>query len=427
MAGEGPALVRDEINFRGRAEHIPPEAVALVGSFTRGRPLAVVATLGTNRTARTWVGEDGRPLVEVVHDCVDYLTAEGRGSTFRQVEVELGPEADVALLYPLVERLTTAGATPEPGGIKVLKALGPDAGGPPDVVAEPLPRHPTARQVIQQALARSVVRLITELPVAQLGKDPEGVHQARVATRRLRSDLQTFGPLLDSDWAKALRRDLRPLAVHLGVIRDADVLLERFESTLGRHPEIDRDQAQGVLDLLGRQLLAAHSILIDYLAAGSVDDLLDRLIDGVVDPPTTPRADDRATERLPKLVRKRWQRLDKAVNRLGPDPQPAALHRVRILAKGTRYAAEAVSAAFGPGARRFAKSLTKVQNSLGENNDAIVAEQWLAANAGELDPASAFAAGRLAQVMRAEIHADGQGWTKPYASAARKKNRSWFA
>jgi CHAD domain-containing protein len=211
------------------------------------------------------------------------------------------------------------------------------------------------------------------------------------------------------------------------VIRDADVLLERFRSTLRRHPEIDRDQAQGVLDLLRRQRLAAHSVLIDYLAAGSVHDLLDRLIDGVVDPPTTHRADDRATERLPKLVRKRWQRLDKAVSRLSPDPKPAALHRVRILTKGTRYAAEAVSAAFGPGARRFAKSLTKVQTSLGENNDAIVAEQWLAANAGELDPVSAFAAGRLAQVMRAEVHADGQGWTKPYATAARKKNRSWFA
>ena len=120
-------------------------------------------------------------------------------------------------------------------------------------------------------------------------------------------------------------------------------------------------------------------------------------------------------------------RLDKAVKRLGPDPQPAALHRVRILTKGTRYSAEAVASAFGPRSGRFAKSLAKVQDSLGEHNDAIVAERWLAANAAELEPTSAFAAGRLAQLLHAETNIDLQGWKEPYQTAARKRNRSWFA
>lgn len=109
------------------------------------------------------------------------------------------------------------------------------------------------------------------------------------------------------------------------------------------------------------------------------------------------------------------------MTRLGDDTSPAALHDVRIKVKRTRYAAEA----FGSPARRFAKSLAKTQDILGERNDAVVAEEWLTANADRLDPGEAFAAGGLAQLARSANTA-GNGWTEPYRRAARKRNRSWF-
>lgn len=49
-----------------------------------------------------------------------------------------------------------------------------------------------AQQVTWPALASPVARLMLQLPAVQLGTDPGGVHQARVAARRLRSDLKTF-------------------------------------------------------------------------------------------------------------------------------------------------------------------------------------------------------------------------------------------
>jgi CHAD domain-containing protein len=42
------------------------------------------------------------------------------------------------------------------------------------------------------------------------------VHQARVATRRVRSTLRTFSKLLDEEWTDRLRADLKWLADLLG-------------------------------------------------------------------------------------------------------------------------------------------------------------------------------------------------------------------
>ena len=50
------------------------------------------------------------------------------------------------------------------------------------------------------------------------GDDPESVHQARVATRRLRSDLRTFEPFLDERFAAELRGELRWLGAELGAV-----------------------------------------------------------------------------------------------------------------------------------------------------------------------------------------------------------------
>ena len=70
----------------------------------------------------------------------------------------------------------------------------------------------SAGNVVRRAIALSAIRLIRHDPVVRLDTDPEGVHQARVATRRLRSDLRTFRPLVDAAWSSALRDELGWLA-----------------------------------------------------------------------------------------------------------------------------------------------------------------------------------------------------------------------
>lgn len=425
MARAGAALTRDELNFRGRAGKPTPEVVSVVTAYTRGLPLQPVAWIDNHRTVRTISASTGELLVEVADDRITGRTPDGTISTFRQVEAELDEQADPAVLDAVVEYLLGAGAKPDAKGIKVLKVIGPSLLGPPDVVRPRLGKRPTAKAVLHRAMTKAAIQLIAELPHAMLG-EPRGVHQARVATRRMRSDLRTFAPLLDTEVTNRLRQDLKPLAAKLGAIRDTDVLLANFETTIADHPELDEEPSQRVLDLLADQRRQAYDDLGRYVSGDELPQILESLVTVANDPPTTDAAAGRATKELAGLVRKRWRRLQKAVSQLDETPDSTALHEVRLLTKRTRYAAEAVSGAVGGPARRFAKALSKVQDELGEKNDAVVAEAWLVANAEKLDPAAAFAAGRLAQIMGDGSRHGPDSWRAHYGRAARKRNQTWL-
>ncbi|MGH2771512.1 MAG: CHAD domain-containing protein, partial [Actinomycetota bacterium] len=94
----------------------------------------------------------------------------------------------------------------------------------------------TGGEVVRYALATSVDRFCRNEPGVAAGEDPEAVHQARVATRRLRSDLRTFASLVDPGWAGELRAELAWLAGLLGGIRDADVLSMRLRERVSALP-----------------------------------------------------------------------------------------------------------------------------------------------------------------------------------------------
>ena len=101
------------------------------------------------------------------------------------------------IITPLVTRLRDAGAgAPDPTP-KHIRALGPRAVEPPEVAPEPLLPNAPAKDVIRYTLAESVAALLHHDPLVRTGRDPEAVHQARVATRKLRSNLRTFAALLD--------------------------------------------------------------------------------------------------------------------------------------------------------------------------------------------------------------------------------------
>ena len=74
---------------------------------------------------------------------------------------------------------------------------------------------------------------------------PDAVHKARVATRRLRSALRTFRPLLNRTVTDPLRREVQWLTGLLGAPRDAEVLLRHF---------------QGMADELEPELLVGSSV-----------------------------------------------------------------------------------------------------------------------------------------------------------------------
>ena len=281
----------------------------------------------------------------------------------------------------------------------------------------------SARAAIAAAIRGSVDQLVAELPRARVGDDPEGVHQARVATRRLRSDLRTFGPLLDTDWRATTRAELKLLADALGAVRDTDVLGMRLDSAV-EPAGLDATDVAPLLSALHDENRAARQALTGVLDDPRTAALLDELNRRADDPPTTPSAVGRAELRLRPLVRRPWRKLAHTVDRLGDDPAIAELHRVRLLAKRTRYAAEAVEPVYGKDARRFVAAVKEIQEVLGDMNDAAVAIDWLARTATTVDPSGAFAAGQLAHHFRTIAEQRRHGWERAFQRA--RKRAGWL-
>lgn len=421
----GPALVRRELTFEGPQRVIPDGVSGLVRAYVRSAFLGPVAHLATRRRRVELRDAEGLRLSEIDDDEVSVLDGRRVAVRFREVEVEAADRAPAAFVDAVVERLRAAGAGEPDSTPKVVRALGPQAVEAPEVAPLPVDDDSTAADVVQGALATSLVRLLVHDPGVRLGDDPEDVHKARVAARRLRSDLRTFAPLLDADVVGRLRDELRWLGRELGAVRDADVLFERLRAQAAELPERDAKAVAGFLRRLADTREQARVTLLVALGTDRYTALLDALVDAARRPPCLPAADGRAGDVLPGLVRKPWKRLRKAVRKLDDDPPVTALHKVRIQAKRCRYAAEAAAPVTGKPAARLAKALARLQDVLGEVQDATVAEAWLR-EAGESGPAAqVLVAGELIAV---QLHAVEEGrarWRPAWKKA--KKRTAWLS
>ena len=412
-----------ELRFDGPPTAVPPEAVRALTAYVRSARLVPVARLRTVRRVITVLTHEGLPLAEIDDDEVSVLDGRRVAARFREVEVELRPGAPAPLLDAILERLHAAGAGVIDPTPKLVHALGARALEPPEVEVADLPERPTAADVVRRALASSVTRLLRHDAGVRRGGDPEDVHQARVATRRLRSDLQTFSGLLEEDFVADLRGELKWVADELGTVRDTEVLLERLGASADRLPPEDRAAGHRLLAGLEAQLVSGRAELLASIAAPRYLRLLDRLVAAAQRPAFLPGAHAPAGQVLPGLIDKPWRQIRRAVAALGDEPEDEALHDIRIRAKRLRYAAEAAAAASGKRMAALGAAAAGLQSVLGEFHDAIVADEWLRAHAGR--GAAAFAAGQLSAAERAAAERQRTSWQPAWKQLRRAAARAW--
>jgi CHAD domain-containing protein len=381
----GPDLVRREIRFEGPLDRVPNAAADLVLASSRAAALKPVASLTTVRRPVEIRGVGGELLAEVVDDTVSVSHNQNPTGWFREVEVELhaaGGKGD-RVFQAAVSRLIGAGCDAEPPLPKLVRALGEPATRPADVVVPPMPPKATVVDLVRQATARAVAQIIQHDPGARLGDDPEDVHKLRVATRRLRSDLHSFAAVLDPARTQTIRSELGWLGGVVGAVRDTDVLSARLATRLAELPEAEAESvgARRLQTLLARQATDARTAMLIALRDARYLHLLDMLVATTAAPPfrkaagkLTPRTSQRMAS---KIVQKPWRRVVDAIEALGPYPSDTQLHEVRILAKRSRYAAEAAAPLLRPAASRFAAAVADLQTVLGDHQDTVLAEAWL--------------------------------------------------
>ncbi|MDQ1567613.1 MAG: hypothetical protein QOF96_2493 [Actinomycetota bacterium] len=427
----GPVMSRREIPFEGPAGTIPEPAAALVRAYARSEPLGPVARLKTERS-RVGLMVDGAQVAEIADDEVSVYHGRRLASRFREIEVEVEDDAPDALLPAVVGRLREAGAGAPDTTPKVVRALGPRALEPlPGAVAAAGPDS-SMGEVVQAAVGNALARIVAHDPGVRLGDDPEDVHQARVGTRRLRSDLRTFRPLLDPDWVAGLREEAGWYAALLGDVRDTEVLMERLEHQAASLPKEDAAGVKTIVARLAREREAARVRLLEGMDSPRYVALLDRLTEAASEPRFAASdqgdgARQAAADALPGLVRRPWRRLARAVTALPEIPADEQLHAVRILAKHTRYAAEAAAGVVGKRATVFAKQIAAVQTVLGDHQDACVMEGWLRqAGPKTRSTKEAMLIGQLIGLQRAEAAAKRAAWPEVWARAVDPALRGWL-
>jgi len=422
-SSNGPTLNRRELEFPADGGRPPEAATTLVMAYVRRSSLVPVASLSTVRR-RVQLAQAGGPvLAEVVDDDVSVIQGLRVASRFREVEVELRDDAGERLLEPLLARLRSAGAADGDNLPKLVRALGPRASAPPEVAPSDLTLRSTAVDLVRHAIATSVAALLRHDPGVRLGDDPEDVHRARVATRRLRSQLRTFRKVLEPEWASGLREDLRWLAAGLGEIRDKQVMAERLRSRTTSLPDGDGHAVAELAAQLDVESDEARGRLVLDMRSDRYIALMERLVDAARNPSVIDAAQKPATEVVAAMAARDWKRLRKAVTALGDDPADAELHQVRILTKRARYAAEAAEPVLGKRAARFAAALTEVQDLLGDHQDSVTAQQWLRRAA---EGSQAFVAGELSTLERDVALADRSAWRRKWKLVARKRLRRWM-
>jgi CHAD domain-containing protein len=424
---QGAMLVRGEYVFPGDGRRPPRQAVDLVRAFVRGSQLEPVARLRTLRRPVELRDQQGERLAELVDDEVQVLDGRRIASRFREVEVELAETAGTGVLDRVLERLRQAGAETAEPIPKYLRALaGRERQLGPELAPPELDRDASVEALLRHDLAAGTTRLFRHEAAVRVGEDPEAVHQARVATRRLRSTLRTFRSLLEPEWTTRLRDELKWLADLLGAVRDADVLLERLQEHLAALPDADAKAGRRLLGGLAERREADRERLLAAMGGPRYTTLLDDLVAAAGAPQLLPGADRPAAEVMPPLVRKPWKKLRKTVRAAGPDPADEQLHQIRIRAKRARYAAEAVEPVIGKPAEKFADAAADLQDVLGDQHDAVVGEAWLREAAHGAKRDQALVAGLLAAAERASAATCRDAWRSVWKALDKKRLRAWF-
>ena len=262
------------------------------------------------------------------------------------------------------------------------------------VPAPPVGSDPGAIR-LRKVIGAQRSTLLTHDPGARLGSDPENLHEHRVAARRARAFLRATRAYVDQAWRRSIMQPLGTLAAATGPVRDLDVLLEHVQAQFDALEQPDRAGGEALVERLTSDRARARQDLVDVLNSDDYRTLLAKLRV----PPRLAEGVD--TLPLERIARKEFQRLVRAVGRLGKHPADDALHKLRITLKRARYTAE-LSEATSKSHKRFLTAAKQLQDLLGEHQDAVIAEQRLReATVNDSTTAAAFVAGRIAERQRA--------------------------
>jgi CHAD domain-containing protein len=241
---------------------------------------------------------------------------------------------------------------------------------------------PTAAEVVLDALRTQAAALQAADLLVRTGH-PDGVHDLRVACRRLRSILAAFRPVLDRTYTDPLREELRWVGTALSAARDGEVAVAHLRDLVSaqpveqvRGPVVSRLQTAAVQDADAGRRKALRTLADRRYFA--VLDSLDALL---AEPPLAAASGRPARPVLSRAIRRTSARLTERIDRARADGaevphENSPLHDVRKAAKRVRYTAEVAVPVLGGRAEKLVGGLKEVQEVLGVAQDTVATRDW---------------------------------------------------
>jgi inorganic triphosphatase YgiF len=296
-------------------------------------------------------------------------------------------------------------------------------------------------QLAFQSIAWACIHQLVANQPLMLSGDPDGLHQMRVALRRLRAAISLFSEMITDAQTDGVKSELKWIAGELGPARELDVFLKRVVKPVAAGKPngagvavLSRDLRRRREDAIVRAHAAVESarfrnLVIDTAAWIEAGDWINN-----PDISACRLREQSITVAAAKELRRRWKKLLKRGKRLG-ELDAQRRHRFRIQGKKLRYAAEFFASAFPrkKSLRRhekFVASLERLQDALGDLNDIVVHERLSerfvdgddASDKGRIGRArKAFAAGRLSGREEARVAPILMEATQAYKAFAKRK------
>lgn len=235
--------------------------------------------------------------------------------------------------------------------------------------------RPSAPALVR-LLERRTRALKRQLAAAVAGKDT-GVHQARVASRRLREALPVLTEGLQHTKAGKANRKIRRLTQALGTVRELDVTLHLVDE-LAERPAIPRAALAEVRALVIEEREQRRALMLERL--DGVDAAkLGRRLEAVRQSLMNPAASHAWRAALAGRIARRARRLERAIDAAGQIYEPEGLHEVRIAAKKLRYALEIADDSGAAPCVEALRTIKRVQDTLGRLHDLQVLQHHVAA------------------------------------------------
>jgi CHAD domain-containing protein len=248
------------------------------------------------------------------------------------------------------------------------------------------------RAALLVLLRQRLETLFEAMPAAQTG-DVRSVHQARVATRRLRAALPVLRKSLDAHAINRARSRVRRMTRALGPVRELDVSLQQLDEFANRGVATTH-AVDAVRQAITHERLEKRRAMLSAITPGKVERLRTELTHVGSGPEVGGRP--AAIKDAVRRVEKRAGDLAAAIGSAGSLYVPERLHVVRIAAKKLRYAMEIERELKRSRVTARIRQLKTLQDRLGRLHDLhILAEQTRAVQtevaatdrrlAGELD------------------------------------------